>query len=126
MKYDVTSPAEYMKALAPDWRRTTLEELRELLRENAPELTEGIAYKMLSYHDGERLVFGLNAQKNYVSFYIGDATKVDPDGSLLEGLDRGKGCIRFKKSVLVSETKIAEFIARATEMYRKDLDIGCK
>jgi hypothetical protein len=32
---------------------------------------------MLSYSDQRGIVFGLNAQKHYVSLYVGDAKKID-------------------------------------------------
>jgi hypothetical protein len=80
---------------------------------------------MLSYEDDRGPVFALNAQKGYVSFYVGNAEKVDPAGELLGGLDCGKGCIRFKKSVKVPETKIGEFISRAAAMRRQGGDIEC-
>lgn len=125
MQYDVTTPEEYLKALEADWRQDTLLQLRTIITAHAPELAEGIDYKMLSYRDAEGIVFGLNAQKHYVSFYVGDADKIDADGSLLAGMDRGKGCIRFKKTTAVAETRIAEFIARAAEFNRRGVDIGC-
>lgn len=125
MQYDVSTPGEYMSALAADWRRDTLIELRQLVHELAPELTESIKYKMLSYDDADGGVFGLNAQKHYVSLYVGDAALIDPDGSLLAGLNLGKGCIRFSKTKVVSDTGIREFIARTMEMRRQGLDIGC-
>jgi uncharacterized protein YdhG (YjbR/CyaY superfamily) len=125
MQYDVTTPAEYLQALEHDWRRQTLEQLRLLIKKKAPQLREGIAYKMLSYSDAAGIVFGLNAQKHYVSFYVGDTHKVDPSGALLEGLERGKGCIRFKKKDVVAETKIDEFIARTAELRRAGADVGC-
>lgn len=125
MQYDVTTPDAYLEALESDWRRDTLLQLREIIRAKAPELVEGIDYKMLSYRDSEGIVFGLNAQKHYVSFYVGNASVIDPDGSLLAGLDHGKGCIRFKKSVAVSKTRIASFIARAAELNRRGVDTGC-
>lgn len=125
MQYDVKTPTEYMAALDSDWRRETVEQLRRLIREKAPELQEGIAYKMLSYSDEAGMVFGLNAQKHYVSFYVGDTDKIDPDGSLLEGLECGKGCIRFKKRMAVAETKIDEFIARTAELRRQGEDVDC-
>ncbi len=125
MQYDVKTPEEYLAALESDWRRDTLLSLRDLIVTRAPELREGIDYKMLSYRDASGIVFGLNAQKHYVSFYVGNASTIDADGTLLAGLDRGKGCIRFKKSVPVAHTRIAAFIERAAEMARLGLDTGC-
>lgn len=125
MQYDVSTPDEYLSILEQDWRRDTLLSLRELIQRNAPELKEAIKYKMLSYEDDRGPVFALNAQKGYVSFYVGNAEKVDPAGELLGGLDCGKGCIRFKKSVKVTETRIDEFISRAAALRREGGDIEC-
>ncbi len=125
MQYEVTTPEEYMAPLDADWRRATLERLRRLINENAPELREGIAYKMLCYSDGAGIVFGLNAQKHYVSLYVGDTSKIDPTNALLAGLDCGKGCIRFRKQVVVDATNIAEFINRAAALRRAGEDLDC-
>ena len=125
MQYDVSTPEEYLQALEQDWRRDTLLALRGLIMAKAPELKEQIKYKMLSYDDDRGPVLALNAQKGYVSFYVGNAEKVDPTGELLRGLDCGKGCIRFKKSTKVADTAIDEFIARAAAMRRSGGDIDC-
>jgi uncharacterized protein YdhG (YjbR/CyaY superfamily) len=101
-----------------------LKELRALIKKHGPELKEEIKYGCLSYgFNGGG--FELNAQKNSVNFYVGTAKKIDPDGILLAGLDVGKGCIRFKKTVAVSETRIEEFIKKAMGMLRKGEDFGC-
>ena len=125
MQYEATTPAEYIDQLEDDWRRQKVESLRSILQSHAPELDEGIHYKMLSYGDEKGQVFHLNAQKNYVSLYVGDASKVDPEGVLLQGLDVGKGCIRFKKSVSVADTRIDEFVARTAELWKRGVDVGC-
>ena len=125
MQYDVTTPGAYLDALEADWRCETLVQLRAQILEHAPELVEGIDYKMLSYRDDTGIVFSLNAQKHYVSLYVGNASTIDPDGALLAGLERGKGCIRFKKSVAVESTRIDAFIARAAELNRQGVDTGC-
>lgn len=91
MQYDVKTPEEYIEALEDDWRREKLEHLRTLIKSKAPDFVEGIEYKMLNYSDDRGTIFYLNAQKNYVSLYTGDAKKIDPDGSLLKGIDVGKG-----------------------------------
>lgn len=125
MQYDVKTPAEYIDALDEDWRREKLEHLRTLIKSKAPEFEEAIEYKMLSYKDERGAIFYLNAQKNYVSLYVGDARKVDHDGSLLKGIDVGKGCIRFKKSVSIPDTRIDEFVERSVEYWKNGEDIGC-
>lgn len=125
MLYDVKTPEEYHQALETDWRKEKLLELREMILSSSPDLVEGIRYKMLSFGDADQVVFQLNAQKNYVSLYIGDTKKVDPSGELLEGIDKGKGCLRFKKSTVVADTRIDEFIAKTIELWKAGDDIDC-
>lgn len=125
MLYDVKTPEEYLEALEPDWRKEKLEELRKLIQTAGPELTEGIGYKMLSYGANDQTVFHLNAQMNYVSLYVGDTKKIDAAGDLLKGIDKGKGCLRFKKSTIVAETQIDKFIARTIELWKAGKDIDC-
>ena len=125
MLYDVKTPSEYISQLDDDWRRETLEEIRAIIKQKAPQLEESIHYKMLGYGVGDKLAFHLNAQRGYVSLYVGNASKVDPSGELLKGLNVGKGCIRFTKSKKVAETDIDKFIATAFEKWRKGEDIDC-
>jgi len=125
MQSKAKTPRLYLEALEDDWRRETLLELRDLVAAEAPDALEGMAYGMLSYTYEGKALFALNAQKSYVSLYVGDARKIDPDGSMLEGLNRGKGCVRFTKSVNVAETGIRAFIAEAARMAREGLDIDC-
>jgi len=125
MQYDVKTPKEYIDGLESDWRRDTLQEIRQIIADKGPNLTEGIDYKMLSYSDDKGMIFCLNAQKNHVGLYIGDIKKVDPDQNLIKGLDCGKGCIRFKKSNKVIETRIDEFIEKSVELWNNGEDIGC-
>ena len=44
---------------------------------NEPELIEQIEYNMLSYRYGQNSIFYLNAQKAYVSLYVGNIDKID-------------------------------------------------
>ena len=125
MQYDAKTPAEYISLLEDDWRKETLLAIRGLLKSRAPEVVEGIKYKLLSYNDEGGDVFCLNAQKNYVSFYVGNAKSIDPDGTLLKGLDVGKGCIRFKKSVSLANTRFDEFLERALAMRKRGEGFGC-
>lgn len=125
MLYDAKTPEEYLEMLEEDWRRDKLLQLRELIMQKGPELKEGIYYKMLGYEDERGYVFCLNAQKNYVSLYVGDAAKVDPSSELLKGINVGKGCLRFKKTLAVEDTRVDEFIEKALNMWRAGEDIDC-
>lgn len=125
MQSSAETPTEYMDMLDDDWRRDKLQQIRAIIKRQAPQLDERINYKMLGYGNGDAFVFHLNAQRAYVSLYVGNVSKVDPDGALLEGLSVGKGCIRFSKSIKIDDTRIDEFIARALEMWRAGEDIDC-
>ena len=126
MQYDVKTPAEYMAALEDDWRREKVVEIRTMIQDKAPDLVEGINYKMLSYGDGgDNTVFHLNAQKSYVSFYVGDTKKIDPTGELLEGINCGKGCLRFKKTQKLSDTRLDEFIEKTVALWQAGEDVYC-
>lgn len=125
MQYDAKTPAEYLELLDPDWRKDRLLEIRRLIQKHGPEMTEGVRWGALSYSHPTGGGFGLNAQKSTVNFYVGTAKKVDPDGTLLAGLNVGKGCIRFSKTKAVADTRIEEFIQRAVGMLRRGEDCGC-
>lgn len=125
MLSDAKTPSEYVEQLENDWRCEKLQEIRALIKRLAPQLDERIHYKMLGYGIEDKYVFHLNAQRQYVSLYVGNASKIDPDGELLKGLNIGKGCIRFTKTKNVENTRIDEFIARAIEMWRAGEDTDC-
>ena len=125
MLSDASTPQDFIAQLDDDWRRKTLLALREIILRQSPRLEEHMHYKMLGYGRGDVCVFHLNAQKAYVSLYVGDATKIDPGRELLTGLSVGKGCIRFKKKDAVGETQIETFIARAVKLWHKGEGSGC-
>ena len=125
MQYDADSPKAYLDGLEPDWRREKLLSLRSLIFDKEPHIEEGMEYKMLVYNWQTQTVFHLNAQRNYVSLYVGNIQKVDESGQLLVGMDVGKGCIRFKKNTSVAESRIDEFIEKAIQRIKNNEDIGC-
>jgi len=97
--YQAENPAAYLDALEDDWRKDKLMAIRDVIAEVMPDWTEGMKYKMLGYFDGpnDDAALVMNAQKGYVALYAGDLAALDPDGTLLNGLDCGKSCIRLKK-----------------------------
>ena len=127
MEYNVNTPAEYINAVRNDnaWRLEKLESLRALIRSKAPEIVEDIKSNVLRYSDNERVLFYLHAQKNHVGLYVGDVKTIDADGKLLNGIDVGKGCIRFKKSVVIADTRIEEFVEQAVALWQTGVDFSC-
>lgn len=110
--------------LDDDWRKEKLLAIRAVIRSHAPALKEHIRYKMLAYGD-EPSLFALNAQKGYVSLYVGDIERIDPSGKMLQAFDVGKGCIRIKKSVDLHATELEAFIRKAVEIWGRGGDTLC-
>jgi uncharacterized protein YdhG (YjbR/CyaY superfamily) len=125
MQYDAKNPEEYLEILEDDWRKEKLLAIRQMILEYAPELEESIRYKMLNYGKGDTYIFSLNAQKHYVSLYVGTIEKVENAETLLEGYNCGKGCIRVKKSIKIEETGLEQFIHKTIDMWRAGEDTSC-
>lgn len=127
VQYDVSTPVEYLEILEEDWRKEKLLEVRKMILDYAPELDETIRYKMLNFgnKDKDTYVFALNAQKHYVSFYVGSISKVDPKGEMLTEFNLGKGCIRIRKTVHLSETQLEQFIQKTIDLWKKGEDVEC-
>jgi uncharacterized protein YdhG (YjbR/CyaY superfamily) len=125
MQYEAETPTEYVEKLENDWRKEKLQQVREIIKTQGPNLNESIEYKMLSFGNNEKNVFHLNAQRAYVSLYVGNINKVKDAQELLKDFDKGKGCIRIKKKVEIPETGLEEFIKRAIEVWRTGGDTDC-
>jgi uncharacterized protein YdhG (YjbR/CyaY superfamily) len=111
MQRDAATPAEYIAAI-PEAQRALFDHLRGLVQQSAPNLTEGIRWGMLSYEDTGAL-FALAAQKSYVGLYV-MATEALKDMAVeLEGIDHGKGCLRFKKLERVPTETIKRLLVHA-------------
>lgn len=125
MHYDVHTPSEYLEALVDDWRKPKLLQLRQMILDRSDEIAEGIQYKMLHFYNDANSLCHLTAQKNYVSLYIGDTRHVDPDGTLLKGINCGKGCIRFKKSDDLTSPNIQTLLDRMIDLWQQGTDLSC-
>ena len=125
MLYDVSTPKEYFDQLEADWRQEKLMAIREMILTYGTEFEECIEYKMLCYRSAGKAVFNLNAQKSYVSLYVGNIDKVPNAGDLLKGINRGKGCIRVSKTLHLIETGIEQFIKNAIDLHRSGGESDC-
>ncbi|HLR11657.1 MAG TPA: DUF1801 domain-containing protein [Sporosarcina sp.] len=125
MQYDANNPEEYLELLEEDWRKEKLLLIRQMILSYAPELEEIIRYKMLNYGKEDQYIFALNAQKHYVSLYVGTIDKIDNANMLLEGYNYGKGCIRIKKSIKMEQTGLEQFIHQTIDMWRAGKDTSC-
>lgn len=79
----------------PDNRRPTLERLRRLCLDELPGFGEAMRYGMPGYlRDGEVEVAFAN-QKRHIALYVLRTDVMAAHRDQLEGLDVGKGAIRF-------------------------------
>jgi uncharacterized protein YdhG (YjbR/CyaY superfamily) len=125
MQYQAKTPPEYLEQLESDWRKEKLQEVRQIILRLGPELQETIEYKMLAYKLNEQTVFHLNAQRAYISLYVGNLSKIEGADALLQAFDRGKGCIRIKKSDLIHENGLEVFVIRTLDHWKKGGDTLC-
>jgi uncharacterized protein YdhG (YjbR/CyaY superfamily) len=125
MQYDAKNSEEYLELLEDDWRKEKLLAIRQMIFTYAPELEEVIRYKMLNYGKDDNYVFALNAQKHYVSLYVGTIDKIGNAETLLAGYNYGKGCIRVKKSIKIEDTGLEQFIHKTVDMWRAGEDTAC-
>lgn len=125
MQYDAKTAEEYLEMLEEDWRKEKLLMIRQIILDYTPEMEEVIRYKMLNYGKDDDYVFALNAQKHYVSLYVGNIEKIDNAETLLEGYNYGKGCIRVRKTINIEETGLEQFIQKTIDMWRAGQDTSC-
>ena len=84
-------------AEAPSDRREALGRLRALCREALPNAEECILYGMPAYRQGGTLLVAFASQKNHLAIY-GCRGAVERRAVEPKGVDRGKGCVRYRKT----------------------------
>lgn len=87
---------QYIKNL-PRQRQEFLLSVRKLILGTIPEIKEKFQYNMPCYEYKDKTVCSVASQKHYVSFYMFDKNVLENHSELVEKLDTGKCCIRFKK-----------------------------
>lgn len=125
MQYDAKNAEQYLEMLEDDWRKEKLLAIRQMILSYGSELEESIRYKMLNFGRDEHYIFALNAQKHYVSLYVGTIDKIENAETLLTGYNYGKGCIRVKKTINMEETGLQDFIHKTIDMWRAGEDTDC-
>jgi uncharacterized protein YdhG (YjbR/CyaY superfamily) len=84
-------------AEADPGRRMALERLRCLCREVFAGYEERMAYGMPAYGLGGVNEVAFASQKQYIALYLTKPGVLEAHAEELAGLDRGKGCLRFRK-----------------------------
>ena len=78
-----------------DEQRVALERLRKTIRAAAPQAEECISYGIAAFRHHGMLV-GFGATKTHCAFYLMSASTLDDFREDVDGLDVGKGTIRFQ------------------------------
>jgi uncharacterized protein YdhG (YjbR/CyaY superfamily) len=94
MTSDAKTVDEYVK-LVPENRTQAIEKLRDLCLKHLSEHEEGMMYKMPSYKRNNQVEVSFASQKQHICVYILKHEVMLNNKKRLEGLNHGKGCIRF-------------------------------
>ena len=130
---NATTPADYL-AQIDEPRRSDVEAVDRLIREEAPRLERHLLAGMLGYgtyhyryasgREGDWFVIGLASQKRYISLYV---CATDGEGYISERYrdrlpkaDIGKSCVRFKRLADVDEGVVRELVREAAERFAAD------
>ena len=81
--------------LLPEAHRTSLEGLRDTIREVLPEAGEGLAYGVPAYRLNGKLVAGFAAHAKHVNYLPHSGSVVGELGDVLAGYDTTKGSVKF-------------------------------
>ena len=81
---------------APEKRRAAMIRLRELCQEYLPDHTESMRYNMPSFERNEQVQVAFASQSQYISVYFLIHEVMLNSKPMLEGLNTGKGCIRYR------------------------------
>ena len=127
------TPAEYLKMIDEEPRKTEMKKIFELMKKTIPSLKPCIvsdmigfgkvAYKTKSGCTGDWFVVGLASQKQHIAIY---ACVADNQQYLAEKyvdqlgkVSIGKSCIRFKKVEDLNEKGIVKLLKEAERMHQK-------
>ncbi|MDM7862094.1 DUF1801 domain-containing protein [Alteromonas sp. ASW11-36] len=126
MQHNCESPQAYMASLDQDWRKALIEDISASIRSLAPDSVPFIKYGMLAFGtpeaavqvDGDAICC-MNAQKNYVSVYVGDVKRVDPTGAVFQTFDCGRSCVRIKRTKAAQTDTIQQLLVATVDDWRQ-------
>lgn len=110
---------DYLRPL-PDWQQETFEQVREILHEADPELTETIKRSVQPYFVLEGNVAAFLAAKDHVNVFVYDGGIVpDPDGLITAGHDNQTArTIGFREGDEVRREPLLAFFRQIIENNR--------
>jgi uncharacterized protein YdhG (YjbR/CyaY superfamily) len=96
MQSQANDVQQYLKEV-PAERLEALQQLRELCQATLDGYDESMEYGMPSYSKNGVVEVAFASQKNYISLYILKEPVLEKHRPSLQGLNLGKGCIRYSK-----------------------------
>jgi uncharacterized protein YdhG (YjbR/CyaY superfamily) len=91
-------------------RRDAAERLRDLCRDLLPDWEERMTWGMPGYGPaGADPAVCFNLQKNHIALYAGP-TAVDRFADRLQGVDCGKGCVRYRRPAQIDWAVVADML----------------
>lgn len=135
---DPKDPEDYIAQIGDPVRRSEIEALDKLIREEAPGLPPHIYAGMLGYgryhyryasgREGDAAVVALASQKRHISIYVSAA---DREGYLAErwaerlpGASIGKSCIRFTRLERIDVDELRHLIREASRFFAAKPDFA--
>jgi uncharacterized protein YdhG (YjbR/CyaY superfamily) len=100
----------------PDERKEALVRLRQLCQDTLTGYEETMEYGMPSYKvPGSEVEVAFASQKNYISLYILKEAVLNEYRPALEGLNLGKGCVRYTKTERMDFSVIEQLLAASRD-----------
>ena len=110
MKSTAVDVPSYIDEQPEAWR-DALERLRAACRKHLRGYSEAMVYGMPSYSRGGQVEVGFAKQARYLSLYVVKQPVLDANRRRLEGLDVGKGCIRYRQPHQIDWAVVNDLLA---------------
>ncbi|HET9724227.1 MAG TPA: DUF1801 domain-containing protein [Actinomycetota bacterium] len=114
---DVATEIDAYLEEIPAAEREALEKIRKAIHAAAPDVTEGISYRVPTFKYRSHPLVGFGVTKKHCTFYVMSTDVTDAFAEELETYETGKGSIRFQPSKAPSAALIRKLVkARIAEV----------
>ena len=101
----------------PEDARVALEGLRRMIRDAAPDATEGISYRLPTFKYLGHPLVAMGAAKNHCPLYVMSPEVMEAHTAELSGYDKAKGTVRFAASKPLPAALVTKLVkARIAEV----------
>jgi uncharacterized protein YdhG (YjbR/CyaY superfamily) len=110
MQSQAKDVSHYMTEVPPA-RMEALQQLRKLCLETLDGYEESMVYGMPSYSKDGTVEVAFASQKSYISLYILKQEVMDRHRPALQGINLGKGCIRYTSPKKIDYAVVKDLLA---------------